>query len=164
MVDKDKKKIGPTMYRGDLSGHLVPVDSWYLGLALSLWIRWKALAVYKIWKLKLKKKKMAWKLVFENRKLGFQLGSANLVFLSLEFIKLKLLAVPAWNASGTWCTYDWYLGWSFIMFVFPVHWKVTNNLKRFLVIWIDGFVFFFCYNFFLKRSFQGSINMYFCFV
>ena len=42
MVDGDRN-LGQARYMGDLPGNLVPDDRWYLGLALSLETRSKAL-------------------------------------------------------------------------------------------------------------------------
>ena len=61
-------------YRANLQGNLVPDDSWYLGIALSLGIMSKVLTAsigfMDLWQSKVKKI-IAWKYVSETRKVGF---------------------------------------------------------------------------------------------
>ena len=73
-------------------------DSWYLGLACSFWFRSKALTGLEIFHSKFFF--FAWKYSSKKRKIGFQLGSTYLVLLSSKSIKLRFLAVPAWNVSA----------------------------------------------------------------
>ena len=71
MVDEDNI-FGLLRYMGDLLGHLVPDDTWYLGIAVSLGIRWNALTDLEIWQFK-----MPENMLLKTEKNGFQLQSGN---------------------------------------------------------------------------------------
>ena len=75
----DDKNLSHARYSRQTHGNLVPDDSWYVGLALRLWIRSKALNIREILQFKdffLN----AWKFCSKKRRVCFQLWSANLVF------------------------------------------------------------------------------------
>ena len=75
--------------------HLVLDDSWYFGLALSFGMRSKALSVSKFFF----QQKLPVNMTPRKEKLVFNSG---VTILFLKSIKLKFVALPAWNASGPW--------------------------------------------------------------